>query len=167
MKNYYSLHPSMFFLAFFLLMEEEKSSKKRKPLYKKILNKELSSDQFETLFKKFRSSLETKSIRFYETYQWFEGDNLVVFTGDPDEERNRSANFTAINPKFLVREETLEVKVVIGQANICGIDRPYFHTAQGCWPFNMYEFHIKKIRESKRYAIRFRKAIISALQSFE
>lgn len=157
----------MFFLAFFLLMEEEKSSKKRKPLYKKILNKELSSEQFETLFKKFRNSLETKSIRFHETYQWFEVDDSVVFTGTPEQQKERAAFGISIQPKFVLRENNLIAKLDIGQLQICLCYGNYFGAEQCCWPVYRWDFPIKKISESKRYVPKFKKAIISALQSFE
>jgi hypothetical protein len=157
----------MFFLAFFLLMEDEKSSKKRKPLYKKILNKELTSEQFETLFKNFRSSLETKSSRFHTNYQWFEVNDSVEFAGTPEEEKKRAALGTPIRPKFFVGEDTLIVKLGDGETSICDVYGSFFSTAQSCWPVHRWTFSLAEICESKHYAPRFRNAIISTLQSFE
>ena len=154
----------MFFLSFILLMEEEKSSMEENPLHKKILNRELTSEQFETLFKNFRSSLETESIRFYQTYQWFEGDDSVVFAGDPKQEKKRATFYSPINPKFVVSANKLVVKLGFAQADICGIDGTYFYTGQSCWPVLRWEFPIEEIRE---YASSFKKAIVVALESFE
>ena len=148
-------------------MEEEKSSKKRKALHKKILNKELSSEQFESLFKKFRKNLQTKAIRFHETYQWFEVQNSILFAATPEQEEKRAAFGTSIQPKFVLTENKLVAKLDIGQADVCSCDGYYFGTAQGCWPVYKWEFPIEKIRKSKRYALKFKNAIRLALQSFE
>lgn len=167
MKKYY-LNSSAFYYAFYLLMEEEKSSgKKRNLLHKKILNKELTYEQFESLFKEFRKNLQTKAIRFYDNYAWFEVDNLVLFAGTPEQEKERAAVGKPIKPSFIVNENGLTAKLGFAQADLCGACGSYFYNSQSCWPIWMWEFPIVKISKSKRYAQRFKNAMIPTLKSFE
>ena len=149
------------------MKEEKASGKKRNLLHKKILNKELTYEQFESLFKEFRKNLQTKSIRFYDNYGWFKVDNSVVFAGTPEQEKERSSVGVPIKPKFVVKEDVLSVKLDFAQADMCGADGSYFHSSQCCWPIWEWEFPMKKISESKRYAPKFIRAIKLTLQSFE
>lgn len=162
------INPSMLFIGFYLLMEEEKASGKRKNvLYKKVLGKTLESEQFKALYEQFRKAFETKDVRFHDTYQWFEGDNLVVFAGSPNQYEKRNRCFKAIEPKFIIEENKLIVKLGIGQADVAGTDGSFFHVSQCCYPFNLWEFPIEKLSKSKRYTQRLLNATKVALESFE
>lgn len=183
MKKYY-LDVSMFFLAFSLLMEDEKNSgKKSNLLYTKILGKELSYEQFEKLFKEFRKNLQTKAIRFYDTYSWFEihedaiFPGLVVvsdqpkfiatiFAGTPEVENRFSSVGVPIQPKFVVTDNALIVKLRNFQADdFCGFYD--FYAKEFCWPYGKWLITLSKIRKSKYYSSKFMNAIRLPLQSFD
>lgn len=168
MKEKNCINPSMFFIGFYLLMEEEKASGKRKNLlYKKVLGKTLESEQFKAIYEQFRKAFETKNVRFHDTYQWFEGDDSVVFAGSPEQYEKRSQFFKAIEPKFIIKENKLTVDLPWGgHAEVAGIDGDSFYTTQCCYPFNLWKFPIKKLSKSKRYTQRLLDATKVALKSF-
>ena len=169
MKTFY-INPTVFFLAFHLLLKDEKKSGKKNDLLSaKILGKELSSEQFEKLFKDFRSELHFEGISFYDNYRWFEGDDYVFFAGCPDFETSMSARYNTIHPKFVVKKNSFVLKYGNDQTfEICSIcDSRFYNTLQLCWPFVDHEFPFSVVSRSKYLAPQFLAAIKSALQSFE
>ncbi len=159
----------MLFLGFCLLMKEEKASRKRKNLlYKKVLNREFASEEFETLYKEFRNAFETKRIKFFDTYQWFECRYYVVFAGEPGDEEGYSGEGKPIQPNFVFEAERMIVKVGYSEAILATFydwDDDFFMT-HDCYPFNNRYLSIKKVSKS-RYYHRLMEATKVALQSIQ
>ncbi len=163
----YGINPSLLFFGFYLLMEEEKASGKKKDLlYKRVLGETLDSKQFKAMYENFRKAFETKDVRFHDTYQWFEGEDSIVFAGSPKRYEERSRFFRAIEPKFILTGNGLFVELGCGEACVAGTDGNSFYTSQCCYPINLWEFPIEKLSKSKLYAERLLNATKVALESF-
>ena len=168
----------MFILAFFMLMKKEiASGKKKNLLHKKILNKELSYQQFEHLFNEFRSNLQYEDISFYDSFHWFIVDNSIVFAGTPDAEKKRFSVGTSVQPRFLLTESELIVKLNVDQNDIYNVNDSYFCfvkdscfcISQRCWPVWKWKIPIDNhnVPMLKHYVPMFISAICLSLQDFE
>ena len=155
----------MLFVGFYLLKEKEKASRRKKPLYKKVLGKEFGAEEFENLYKRFREAFETKNIHFHDTYQWFSDGDSVTFAGSPERQEESVRFSKPIQPKFILRDNIMTLKVGCSQADLASFDGEWFHMFQGCYPFYKWGYPIEKVSKSKRYAERLLKATEIALQS--
>jgi len=159
----------MFFLAFFMLMKKEiASGKKKNLLHKKILNKELSYQQFEHLFKEFCKNLENEDVRFYDAYNWFNVDGSIVFAGTPEQECRRSSVGTYIQPTFVLTESELIVKSV-NDSYFCFVKDSCLCVSQRCWPVWKLKIPLdsRNVPMLKCYAPTFISAISLSLRIFE
>ena len=150
----HTLNPMVFFLGFYLLMKEEKASRKRKNLlYKKLLNREFSPEEFETLYKEFRNAFEmTTRDKFFHTYQWVVWDSCVVFVGCPKGEDGYFRGEKPIQPRIVFEADTMIMKVGrfcdVNVAYVCG-DK--FFMTQCCYPFYNSFFSIEDVSKGWRY----------------
>ena len=138
-------------------------------LVNKVLGQDLSSKNFEKLFKAFREKLSTLAkIEFYDTYQWFSDGNTITFAATPEEEEKMKAYAQVIEPNFSVSKDALILKFGIYSADYSYFfeDKNYFFTAELSWPFKKWEMNFNVTKKSK-LAKQIKQAAKHALEQYE